>query len=51
MCHSSKVNEVKRWNLPYKVIGNEWFDKAIKEDDKVYVIPDYNNKPITYRYE
>lgn len=47
LCHSEKVEEVKTWNLPYKVMGNNWFDKSIVNKEMVYVIPDYKNKPIT----
>ena len=51
LCHSSKVNEVKSWKLPYKVIGNNWLDMTVKDKDKIYVIPDYKNKPISVIYK
>lgn len=53
MCHSSKLDEVKSWYLPYKIMCNEWYDKALPADtSKVYIIPiDTLNKPLSIRYE
>ena len=51
LCHSTKVSEVKSWSLPYKVMGNEWLNNAVGDVNKVYVIPDYNDRPLTVRYE
>lgn len=53
MCHSSKLDIVKSWNLPYKIMCNEWYDKALTTDaSKVYVIPiDSLDKPLSVRYE
>lgn len=47
MCHSSKVNEVKQWDLPYKIMSNEWWDMALSDKEKVYIIP-IEDKPIKY---
>lgn len=51
MCHSSKENEVKGWELPYKIMSNEWFDMILSDLDMVYVIPIEDNRPIKLYYE
>ena len=53
MCHSSKLDMVTSWNLPYKIMCNEWYDKALPTDaSKVYIIPiDNTDKPLSVRYE
>jgi len=51
LCHSSKEDEVKSWNLPYKVMNNNWTDNTFIDTNKIYIIPDYKNKPIKYCWE
>lgn len=48
LCHSSKAEQVKSWNLPYKIMNNAWTDNTFIDTNKIYVIPDYKNKPIKY---
>lgn len=52
MCHSSMKNKVKSWDLPYKIISNNWTDSIFKADNQgmIYIIPDYD-KPISMTRE